>query len=147
MGNIKLIEMKTAIVTGASGNLGQAVVKKFIDEGYKVIGTIIPNDQVPPRTKDGMTSLPPDASGPQLPIEVKIKLVLFTPAAVPTPPPLPSPPLVLSSLTLRLCQPGLQYPAHSPSHDLCCLTLYLTSPPTHTETLTVASRHPYHHPA
>ena len=36
--------MKTAIVTGASGNLGQAVVKKFIDEGYKVIGTVIPND-------------------------------------------------------------------------------------------------------
>jgi len=39
--------MKTAIVTGASGNMGQAVVKKFIDEGYKVIGTIIPNDPVP----------------------------------------------------------------------------------------------------
>ena len=39
--------MKTAIVTGASGNLGQAVVKKFIAEGYKVIGTIIPNDPVP----------------------------------------------------------------------------------------------------
>lgn len=38
---------KTAIVTGASGNMGQAVVKKFIDEGYKVIGTIIPNDPVP----------------------------------------------------------------------------------------------------
>lgn len=36
--------MKTAIVTGASGNLGQAVVKKFIDEGYKVIGTISPSD-------------------------------------------------------------------------------------------------------
>ena len=36
--------MKTAIVTGASGNLGQAVVKKFIDEGYKVIGTVIPDD-------------------------------------------------------------------------------------------------------
>jgi NAD(P)-dependent dehydrogenase (short-subunit alcohol dehydrogenase family) len=34
--------MKTAIVTGASGNMGQAVIKKFIDEGYKVIGTIIP---------------------------------------------------------------------------------------------------------
>src|SRR5215204_2494378 len=34
------------IVTGASGNLGQAVIKKFIDEGYKVIGTIIPNDPV-----------------------------------------------------------------------------------------------------
>jgi len=39
--------MKTAIVTGASGNMGQAVVKKFIEEGYKVIGTIIPNDPVP----------------------------------------------------------------------------------------------------
>ena len=38
--------MKTAIVTGASGNLGQAIVKKFIDENYKVIGTIIPNDPV-----------------------------------------------------------------------------------------------------
>ncbi|TMI66418.1 MAG: SDR family NAD(P)-dependent oxidoreductase [Bacteroidetes bacterium] len=38
--------MKTAIVTGASGNLGQAVVKKFIDEGFKVIGTVVPNDPV-----------------------------------------------------------------------------------------------------
>jgi NAD(P)-dependent dehydrogenase (short-subunit alcohol dehydrogenase family) len=38
---------KTAIVTGASGNLGQAIVKKFITEGYLVIGTVIPNDSVP----------------------------------------------------------------------------------------------------
>jgi NAD(P)-dependent dehydrogenase (short-subunit alcohol dehydrogenase family) len=38
---------KTAIVTGASGNLGQAVVQKFISEGYFVVGTIIPNDPVP----------------------------------------------------------------------------------------------------
>jgi NAD(P)-dependent dehydrogenase (short-subunit alcohol dehydrogenase family) len=37
---------KTAIVTGSSGNLGQAVVKKFIAEGYKVIGTVVPNDPV-----------------------------------------------------------------------------------------------------
>lgn len=36
--------MKTAIITGASGNLGQAVTKKFIDEGYFVIGTVVPND-------------------------------------------------------------------------------------------------------
>jgi NAD(P)-dependent dehydrogenase (short-subunit alcohol dehydrogenase family) len=35
-----------AIVTGASGNLGQAVIKKFIDEGYFVIGTVIPNDTI-----------------------------------------------------------------------------------------------------
>jgi NAD(P)-dependent dehydrogenase (short-subunit alcohol dehydrogenase family) len=38
--------MKTAIVTGASGNLGQAVVKKFLAEGYFVTGTIVPNDLV-----------------------------------------------------------------------------------------------------
>ncbi len=37
--------MKTIIVTGSSGNLGQAVVRKFLSEGYKVIGTIIPNDK------------------------------------------------------------------------------------------------------
>jgi NAD(P)-dependent dehydrogenase (short-subunit alcohol dehydrogenase family) len=38
--------MKTAIITGASGNLGQAVIKKFLKEGFKVIGTIIPDDPV-----------------------------------------------------------------------------------------------------
>jgi NAD(P)-dependent dehydrogenase (short-subunit alcohol dehydrogenase family) len=32
--------MKTAIVTGAAGNLGQAVVNKFLAEGYKVVGTV-----------------------------------------------------------------------------------------------------------
>jgi NAD(P)-dependent dehydrogenase (short-subunit alcohol dehydrogenase family) len=38
--------MKTVIVTCASGNLGQAVIKKFLNEGFKVIGTIVPNDPV-----------------------------------------------------------------------------------------------------
>jgi len=38
--------MKTAIVTGASGNLGQAVVKKLVAEKYFVTGTVIPNDEV-----------------------------------------------------------------------------------------------------
>jgi NAD(P)-dependent dehydrogenase (short-subunit alcohol dehydrogenase family) len=38
--------MKTAIITGASGNMGKAVVKKFIDEGYRVIGTVLSNDSV-----------------------------------------------------------------------------------------------------
>jgi NAD(P)-dependent dehydrogenase (short-subunit alcohol dehydrogenase family) len=38
--------MKTIIVTGVSGNLGQAVAKKFLSENFKVIGTVIPNDPV-----------------------------------------------------------------------------------------------------
>jgi NAD(P)-dependent dehydrogenase (short-subunit alcohol dehydrogenase family) len=37
--------MKVAIVTGSSGNLGQAVVTKFIGEGYKVVGTVTSNDK------------------------------------------------------------------------------------------------------
>ncbi len=31
---------KTAIITGASGNLGQAVLKKFFEKDYQIIGTI-----------------------------------------------------------------------------------------------------------
>jgi NAD(P)-dependent dehydrogenase (short-subunit alcohol dehydrogenase family) len=38
--------MKTAIVTGASGNLGQAVIKKFLVEGYHVIGSIVHSGEV-----------------------------------------------------------------------------------------------------
>ena len=37
---------KIAIVTGASGNLGQAVVKRFLSEGYRVIGVVPENDPV-----------------------------------------------------------------------------------------------------
>src|SRR5438046_2187570 len=36
--------MKTIIITGVSGNLGQAVAKNFLRENFKVIGTVIPND-------------------------------------------------------------------------------------------------------
>lgn len=32
--------LKTIIITGSEGNLGQALTKKFIDKGYRVIGTI-----------------------------------------------------------------------------------------------------------
>ena len=39
--------MQTIIVTGASGNLGQAVIKKFLGEGYTVIGSVVANDPVP----------------------------------------------------------------------------------------------------
>ena len=38
---------KIAIVTGATGNLGQSIVRKFIAEGYIVIGTAGPNDSAP----------------------------------------------------------------------------------------------------
>jgi NAD(P)-dependent dehydrogenase (short-subunit alcohol dehydrogenase family) len=33
-------QLQTAIITGASGNLGAAVVKKFLDKGYKVTGIV-----------------------------------------------------------------------------------------------------------
>lgn len=36
--------MKTALVTGAAGNMGRAVVEKFISGGYFVAGTVIPQD-------------------------------------------------------------------------------------------------------
>lgn len=39
--------MKTAIITGASGNMGRAIARKFIDSGYRVIGTIAANEQHP----------------------------------------------------------------------------------------------------
>lgn len=32
--------MKTALITGATGNLGTAVVNKFLAEGYRVVGTV-----------------------------------------------------------------------------------------------------------
>jgi NAD(P)-dependent dehydrogenase (short-subunit alcohol dehydrogenase family) len=46
LAQISILMSKVAIVTGASGNMGQEVVKKFLAEGYKVVGTIIPNDPV-----------------------------------------------------------------------------------------------------
>ena len=36
--------MKTVIITGANGNLGSAVTKKFLDGGYQVIATVSSND-------------------------------------------------------------------------------------------------------
>lgn len=37
---------KTAIVTGSAGNLGQAVVKKFLDAGLKVLATTLPGESL-----------------------------------------------------------------------------------------------------
>lgn len=36
--------MKTVIITGASGNLGQAVIKKFLKQGFNVVGTVLSAD-------------------------------------------------------------------------------------------------------
>lgn len=39
--------MKTVIVTGASGNMGRAIVQKFLFEGYHVIGMVPEHDPNP----------------------------------------------------------------------------------------------------
>lgn len=39
----QIVNSKTIIITGASGNMGQSMVKKFLAEGYKVIGTVVPD--------------------------------------------------------------------------------------------------------
>ncbi len=48
----RVVSSKTVIVTGASGNLGQAIIKKFLAEGYNVVGAIAPNDLVPFELED-----------------------------------------------------------------------------------------------
>ncbi len=37
---------KIAIVTGSTGNLGQAVIKKFLSEGLLVVGTVTQHDKI-----------------------------------------------------------------------------------------------------
>src|SRR5262245_46326077 len=34
--------MKNVLITGAAGNLGHAVVEKFVKEGYKILATVDP---------------------------------------------------------------------------------------------------------
>jgi NAD(P)-dependent dehydrogenase (short-subunit alcohol dehydrogenase family) len=46
--------IKHAIVTGAAGNLGQAVTRTFLDTGYKVHAIISPRDQIDPFQKPGL---------------------------------------------------------------------------------------------
>lgn len=43
--------MKTVLITGCYGNLGQAVSKRFIEDGYHVIGTVAPNEPARPELK------------------------------------------------------------------------------------------------
>jgi NAD(P)-dependent dehydrogenase (short-subunit alcohol dehydrogenase family) len=39
--------MKHILVTGASGNLGKAVINRFLDAGDRVSGIVIPGDKIP----------------------------------------------------------------------------------------------------
>ncbi|HUM47348.1 MAG TPA: SDR family NAD(P)-dependent oxidoreductase, partial [Chitinophagales bacterium] len=39
--SLSIMKTKTVIITGANGNLGTAVVKKFLESGYKVVATVI----------------------------------------------------------------------------------------------------------
>src|SRR5678816_4744691 len=39
--------MLTVLITGASGNLGRAVVDQFLMQGHRVIGLVIPGDNIP----------------------------------------------------------------------------------------------------
>ncbi|RED99803.1 SDR family NAD(P)-dependent oxidoreductase [Marinoscillum furvescens] len=43
---------KNVLVTGATGNLGTAVCKKLLDQGYQVIGTTRPGSQAPESAVD-----------------------------------------------------------------------------------------------
>jgi NAD(P)-dependent dehydrogenase (short-subunit alcohol dehydrogenase family) len=44
--------MRNIIVTGASGNMGRAIVTKFLADGDRVIGTVVPNDPAPLEISD-----------------------------------------------------------------------------------------------
>ena len=52
--------MKTAIVTGATGNLGNAVVKKLISEEYFVVGTVFNDDSITPFPSDSFEKIDVD---------------------------------------------------------------------------------------
>ncbi len=54
--------MKTAIVTGASGNLGQAIVEKFLEEGFNVVGTTHRNQKLPFSTHKNFEAVVVDLS-------------------------------------------------------------------------------------
>jgi NAD(P)-dependent dehydrogenase (short-subunit alcohol dehydrogenase family) len=50
--------MKNVLITGAAGNLGQAVVEKFMSEGYNVLATVDPTTKH--KLKDGVKTYAAD---------------------------------------------------------------------------------------
>ena len=43
----KLNISKLAIITGEAGNMGQALVKKFIKQGHDLVGTVVAGECIP----------------------------------------------------------------------------------------------------
>ncbi|HYC38919.1 MAG TPA: SDR family NAD(P)-dependent oxidoreductase [Chitinophagaceae bacterium] len=54
--------MQTVLVTGASGNLGRAVALKFLQEGYRVVGSTAPRHGETPFEHQHFTGLQADLS-------------------------------------------------------------------------------------
>ena len=53
---------KNVIITGAAGNLGKAVVQKFIKEGYRVIAIVLPSDSLEDQPGDDLVVYKADLS-------------------------------------------------------------------------------------
>lgn len=55
--------LKTVIITGATGNMGQAMITQFLTEGYLVIGTVLPTESLSPALKhENLVTRPVDLS-------------------------------------------------------------------------------------
>jgi NAD(P)-dependent dehydrogenase (short-subunit alcohol dehydrogenase family) len=54
--------MKNILITGASGNLGQATVKKFLSEGHRVIATVTRGSGLPFKTEGELVTFEVDLS-------------------------------------------------------------------------------------
>ncbi len=67
---------KTAIITGGAGNLGRAVVKKFLETGYRVIVTLEPKIQV----DDTFRTQSPDLDLYELDVTDELKATNFVKA-------------------------------------------------------------------
>jgi NAD(P)-dependent dehydrogenase (short-subunit alcohol dehydrogenase family) len=65
--------MKNVLITGAAGNLGQAVVEKFISEGYQVLATLDPGARR--KLKDGVKTYAADLTNESQVNEVIAKAI------------------------------------------------------------------------
>jgi NAD(P)-dependent dehydrogenase (short-subunit alcohol dehydrogenase family) len=52
--------MHTALITGAGGNLGRAIVEKMLKEGYRVVGSLSPGDSKFDLVHENLQTFPVD---------------------------------------------------------------------------------------